>query len=143
VGWLCLAIGLLWMLSGTLDYSYYGAARPGLVPFPVAMAGISNWLWVLAVGLLGTYILLLFPDGKLPSRRWRPLAWLSGAVGEPREGAQTLRAGGSRLADSRGVYRAPAAALVHARLVLSLVLRSGVPAGRSASRSSGSRSLPR
>jgi len=68
------------MLSGTLDYSYYGAARPGLVPFPVAMAGISNWLWVLAVGLLGTYILLLFPDGKLPSRRWRPLAWLSGAV---------------------------------------------------------------
>ena len=80
VGWLCLAIGLLWMLSDTLDYSYYGAARPGLVPFPVAMAGISNWLWVLAVGLLGTYILLLFPDGKLPSRRWRPLAWLSGAV---------------------------------------------------------------
>jgi hypothetical protein len=29
---------------------------------------------------LGTYVLLLFPDGRLPSRRWRPLAWLSGAV---------------------------------------------------------------
>jgi hypothetical protein len=81
VGWLCLAIGLLWTLGGMLDYySYYGAATPGSVPFPIAMAGISNWVWVPAVGLLGTYVLLLFPDGRLPSRRWRPLAWLSGAV---------------------------------------------------------------
>jgi hypothetical protein len=32
------------------------------------------------VGLLGIYLILLFPDGKLPSRRWRPLAWLSGLV---------------------------------------------------------------
>jgi hypothetical protein len=32
------------------------------------------------VGLLGIYLILLFPDGKLPSRRWRPLAWLSGVV---------------------------------------------------------------
>jgi hypothetical protein len=30
--------------------------------------------------LLGIYMILLFPDGKLPSGRWRPLAWLSGAV---------------------------------------------------------------
>jgi hypothetical protein len=81
VGWLCLAIGLLWTLGGMADYyGYYGAATPGSVPFPVAMAGISNWIWVPAVGLLGTYVLLLFPDGRLPSRRWRPLAWLSGAV---------------------------------------------------------------
>src|SRR5215211_5012126 len=26
------------------------------------------------------FLFLLFPDGRLPSRRWRPLAWLSGAV---------------------------------------------------------------
>jgi len=32
------------------------------------------------VGILGIYMILLFPDGRLPSRRWRPLAWLSGAV---------------------------------------------------------------
>ncbi len=69
VGWLCLAVGLMWTLLGMLDYySYYGAATPGSVPFPVAMAGISNWVWVPAVGLLGTYVLLLFPDGRLPSR---------------------------------------------------------------------------
>jgi hypothetical protein len=81
VGWLCLAVGMLWTLSGVLDYySYYGAAEPGSVPYPVVAAGVSNWVWVPAVGLLGTYALLLFPDGMLPSRRWRPLAWLSGAV---------------------------------------------------------------
>jgi hypothetical protein len=81
VGWLCLAVGLLWMLIGVFDYySYYGAATPDSVPYPVVMAGISDWIWVPTMGLLGTYVLLLFPDGRLPSRRWRPLAWLSGAV---------------------------------------------------------------
>jgi hypothetical protein len=81
VGWLCLAVGLLWALSGVFDYyGYYGASTPGWVPFPVVAAGISDWIWVPAVGLLGTFVLLLFPDGRLPSRRWRPLAWLSGAV---------------------------------------------------------------
>jgi hypothetical protein len=54
--------------------------RPGSVPFPEAIGSLGEWIWVPAVGLLGTYLILLFPDGRLPSRRWRPLAWLSGAV---------------------------------------------------------------
>ena len=61
-------------------YRVYGLASPGSVPFPVKVAGISNFIWVPAVGLLGTYVFLSFPDGTLPSRRWRPLAWLSGVV---------------------------------------------------------------
>jgi hypothetical protein len=81
IGWICLADGLLWMLLGLFDYySVYGLARPGSVPFPATVAGLSLWLWVPTVGLLAIYLVLLFPDGKLPSRRWRPLAWLSGAV---------------------------------------------------------------
>jgi hypothetical protein len=32
------------------------------------------------VGLVGTYLLMLFPDGRLLSRRWRPLAWLYGVM---------------------------------------------------------------
>jgi signal transduction histidine kinase len=46
----------------------------------VTISALGQWLWVPAVGLLGIYLLLLFPDGRLPSRRWRPLAWLYGVV---------------------------------------------------------------
>jgi hypothetical protein len=81
VGWICLAVGLLWMFSSFTDvYGFYGVTRPGSVPFPIVLAGINNFLWVPSVGLIGTYLLLLFPDGALPSRRLRPLAWLCGAV---------------------------------------------------------------
>ena len=81
VGWILLADGLLWMTSDMLDsYSVYGLARPDSLPFPLGAAAINNWLWVPSVGLLATYVFLLFPNGRLPSRRWRPLAWLSGVV---------------------------------------------------------------
>jgi hypothetical protein len=81
IGWILLADGLLWMFLGMTDYyAVYGVARPGSVPFPVGVAGVNNFMWVPAVGLLGTYVFLLFPDGRLPSRRWRPLAWISGVV---------------------------------------------------------------
>jgi hypothetical protein len=81
IGWICLAFGLLWMLLGLLDfYGVYGLANPDTVPFPVVIYALAGWLWLPNVGLLAIYLLLLFPDGRLPSRRWRPLAWLSGAV---------------------------------------------------------------
>jgi uncharacterized membrane protein YhdT len=81
IGWLCLVDGLLWTTTNMLDYhSLYVMASPGSVPFSVVLAGVNHWLWVPTVGLLGTYVFLLFPDGRLPSRRWRPLAWLSGVV---------------------------------------------------------------
>jgi hypothetical protein len=81
IGWILLAEGLLWTFLGMTDYyGLYGVARPGSVPFPVGVAAVNNFMWVPAVGLLGTYVFLLFPDGRLPSRRWRPLAWLSGTV---------------------------------------------------------------
>lgn len=81
VGWICLTVGLLSSVGFLSElYVSYGLARPGSVPFAAAVAALSQWSWILPVGLLSTYLLLLFPDGRLPSRRWRPLAWLSGAV---------------------------------------------------------------
>ena len=81
IGWILLMVGLLWMLSKLLDYyAVYGVATPGSLPFPVGVAALNHLLWVPAVGLLGTYVFLLFPDGRLPSPRWRPLSWLSGVV---------------------------------------------------------------
>ena len=82
IGWILLADGLLWMILAVTDsYFVYGVARPGSVPFPVTVGALGNtWLWVPTVGLLGIYLILLFPDGQLHSRRWRPLAFFSGAV---------------------------------------------------------------
>jgi hypothetical protein len=82
IGWICLAVGIFWMLANlSSGYGVYGLlARPGSVPFPAAIGSLGGWMWAPALGLVGTYLILLFPDGRLPSRRWRPLAWLSGAV---------------------------------------------------------------
>jgi hypothetical protein len=81
VGWILLADGLLWTFGTVLDsYRVYGLARPGSVPFSGAVHALGQWLWVPAVGLFAVYLILLFPDGRLPSRRWRALAWFSGAV---------------------------------------------------------------
>jgi hypothetical protein len=81
VGWILLADGLLWTFGALLDaYRVYALARPGSVPFPVSVYALSQWLWVPGVGLFAVYLILLFPDGRLPSRRWRPLAGFSGAV---------------------------------------------------------------
>jgi hypothetical protein len=75
IGWICLAVGRLWMLnimSG--GYGTYGLlARLGSVPFPAAISSQGEWMGPATVGLLGTYLIL-------PSGRWRPLAWLSGTV---------------------------------------------------------------
>ncbi len=81
IGWICLAVGFSWAftaLSG--GYIAYGIARPGSLPFVVMIVALTQWMWVLPVGLLSTYLLLLFPDGRLPSSRWRPVGWLSGAL---------------------------------------------------------------
>src|SRR5215204_1388484 len=104
IGWICLAVGIFWMLaimSGS--YAVYGlrVASPGLVPFPAAIGSLGEWLAPATGALIGTYLILLFPDGRLPSRRWRPLAWLSGAVIVLMSVGSALTPG--RLADLGGV----------------------------------------
>ena len=104
IGWICLAGGIFWMLANlTSGYGTYGllVARPGSVPFPAAIGSLGEWMWAPAEGVLGTYLILLFPDGRLPSRRWRPLAWFSGAVIVLVSAGFALRPG--RLPDLGGV----------------------------------------
>ena len=74
VGWICLVVGLFWTLI------FLGDSIPGSGPYPVTIAALTQAIWIPPVGLLGIYLILLFPDGKLPSRRWRPVAWFSGMV---------------------------------------------------------------
>jgi hypothetical protein len=80
IGWLFLAIGL----SGAVgvvsnEYVHYTlATAPGALPGGPVVAWLSLWTWWPAYGLV-PLVLLVFPDGRLPSPRWRWAAWLAGA----------------------------------------------------------------
>ncbi|MBA2273220.1 MAG: hypothetical protein H0W21_04850 [Actinobacteria bacterium] len=77
IGWLFSVLGLGLVLS-VLSQDY---AIRALVSAPNSLpAGeFSAWLgsWLPAAGGAVIFLLLLFPDGHLPSRRWRPLAWVA------------------------------------------------------------------
>jgi signal transduction histidine kinase len=81
VGWLLLVAGLALGLGGFL--SVYGlhalVADPGSLPAGRAAAWLSNWIWVISVAMLA-FVFLLFPTGRLRSRRWRPAAWFVGGA---------------------------------------------------------------
>jgi signal transduction histidine kinase len=75
LGWLLLAIGATWGLSPG-SYGRYAILVSSL-PLGRWAFAFDQWTWVPAIGLLGTYMILLFPDGHLPSPRWRWLGWLT------------------------------------------------------------------
>jgi hypothetical protein len=77
------AVGWIFLVSGACAGSYelaqmYSAyaylVHPGL-PGAEWAAWLGSWLWLPATGLLPTFLFLVFPDGRLPSPRWRPVAW--------------------------------------------------------------------
>jgi hypothetical protein len=78
VGWLFCAIGFLWgMAHFSAEYAIYALlAVPGSLPAGHAAAWMMGWVWVIACGPI-VFLCLLFPDGRLPSRRWKWFAWLS------------------------------------------------------------------
>src|ERR671916_565758 len=78
IGWLFCAIGLSFGVDHfSAEYAIYTLqAQPGALIGGEAAAWILSWAWILAVGLI-VFLVLLFPDGRLPSRRWRWFAWLS------------------------------------------------------------------
>jgi hypothetical protein len=82
IGWIFSGVGLISAANGFAE----AYARRAFVVAPGSLANgalavwAQNWLWIPLIGVTATFSLLLFPDGRLPSRRWRPIVWTSTAA---------------------------------------------------------------
>ena len=80
IGWMLAATGFLSSLSllalGTSMYSQAGmtSISPQAADFA---RWLSAWVWLPEVMIPTTFVLLIFPDGRLLSPRWRLIAWLA------------------------------------------------------------------
>jgi hypothetical protein len=82
IGWLLLGIGFAAsLLIESMGYAVYGlVTNEQGAPGATLAAWFVAWLWFPLITVIPTWLPLLFPTGKLPSRRWRPVAWLNASV---------------------------------------------------------------
>ena len=81
IGWLFCLVGLssVWEFFAT-EYAFYAlVTQPGALPGGVWIAWSRLWTATLIWALM-FFVLLLFPNGRLPSPRWRPFAWGAAAT---------------------------------------------------------------
>jgi signal transduction histidine kinase len=79
IGLIFIAVGFAWGITELFtSYAQFGIIEHPRLPGAGVLLAVSSW--VPGVMLVGTFSILLFPDGRLPSPRWRPLAWACGIV---------------------------------------------------------------
>jgi hypothetical protein len=77
IGWVMCSISLAWTILAIAEPgAAVNAARPGSLPAEQALAWLNEWAVWPAFGLTAIF-LLLFPDGRPLSPRWRPAGWLA------------------------------------------------------------------
>ena len=76
VGWIFCGVGLLYgMRRVTLAYADHALYENLALPGGAYMAWFSTWVGFAGPILAGVILMLVFPNGRLPSRRWRIVAW--------------------------------------------------------------------
>jgi len=80
VGWVMAAVALMVGLGlvGDAYAAYVMTTRDHPDVLAVVGAWTQSWYWYLLLSLVVVYLPLLFPDGRLLSRRWLPVAVLAG-----------------------------------------------------------------
>jgi hypothetical protein len=80
IGWVFCAAALFQVLAdATGQYADYALlTNPGSLPLGGELSWLEAWIWAPGLGLIVVFLPLLFPDGRPPSRRWRPVVWLGG-----------------------------------------------------------------
>ena len=68
--WVLLPAGLVAVSAFSHEWAYDGLARPGLLPLVPVATWLAGWTFA-PYWLQATLLPVLFPDGKIPSRRWR------------------------------------------------------------------------
>jgi hypothetical protein len=79
MGWIYSAVGFFQGLSWfSTTYAIYALiTRPGSLPGGGVMSVLSGFAWAPGLSILLTYAVLLYPTGRLLTRRWRVVAWAS------------------------------------------------------------------
>ncbi|MFN2389251.1 MAG: hypothetical protein ABR575_06560 [Actinomycetota bacterium] len=82
IGWIFLAIGLVDALNVLAnEYAHYGLfGSGGALPGQITAAWVAEWVWAVFIVAIAVFVVLLFPDGRVPGRRWRWVPW-TGLVG--------------------------------------------------------------
>jgi hypothetical protein len=93
VGWLLLGIASSLAVQGFVESYVAVAGRPGTV----TLAWIGTWAWRWWLGLTAL-LALVFPDGRVLSRHWRPALWIAIASLALSIVYEGLRAGPLRIA---------------------------------------------
>jgi len=77
IGWMFIAIGFFFLFPVfATDYALYALhTNSGSLPAGAFAAWATTWSWLVGIGVL-VLVVLLFPNGRLSTRRWRPLAWV-------------------------------------------------------------------
>jgi two-component system, NarL family, sensor kinase len=114
VGWLLLGAGVAHLTTAAaLPVGAFGAAHGWPLPALRIVLTIYALAWPLGILTLLPLALLLFPDGRLLSPRWRPVAWLTVAAGAAY--AVGSASGGLELRLGSGVVVRPLVSLAVAR----------------------------
>src|SRR6185369_8198290 len=79
IGWIFCVIGFLSALNMlSAGYALYSELVNSALPGAALARWFSIWIWIPNALLPITFTLLLFPDGKVLSAHWRPVAWAAG-----------------------------------------------------------------